>query len=349
MAYVLAGIDEAGYGPMLGPLTVGLSVFRVPESADGLVPNLWKLLGAGVCREPGRGGKADAHGRLAIADSKQLKLSNSVTTTHPLVHLERGVLGMLRLRSVESTDMSASDLLRIPATDVELFESLGVALPEHPCYGGEPVSIPLSGNVFSIGIGANVAAKAMIDKGVELLALRCRAVGESEFNRIVREKSNKAATSAGAIAEHLRFVWENWSGREGDKLGIVCDRLGGRASYADYLRWALRCEVEIVEQSELRSRYIITDGERRAGVAFLVEAESAHLSVALASMSAKLVRELAMNRFNRYWSQRMKAAPDAAIEALRPTAGYAQDARRWLDDAGPILTPADRQQLVRIA
>jgi hypothetical protein len=339
VGFILAGIDEAGYGPMLGPLTVGLSVFRVPDQPEGTPPNLWTLLSTGLCREPGRGGKADAKGRLAIADSKQLKLSNSVTTTHPLVHLERGVLGMLRLRTPGD---GAAESNNSPATDAELFAALGTTLPAHACYGGAAVPIPLSGSAFSIGIGANVAARAMVEHSVELLALRCRAVGEDEFNRIVREKNNKAATSAGAIAEHLRHVWERYAdpAMAGGKLGIVCDRLGGRACYADFLKWALRCEVEIVEESETRSKYVLTDGPRRAGVAFLVEGESAHLPVALASMAAKLVRELAMHRFNRHWS---------GMASLKPTAGYAQDARRWLDDAAPILTPTDRHQLVRIA
>jgi hypothetical protein len=60
-------------------------------------------------------------------------------------------------------------------------------------------------------------------------------------------------------------------------------------------------------------------------VIFEVEAEARHFPVALASMTAKLVRELAMMRFNRYWSGRMAE--------LKPTAGYRNDAHRWLDDA----------------
>ena len=42
---IYAGIDEAGYGPMLGPLCVGSSVFVMESHEDdGRVPDLWKHL-----------------------------------------------------------------------------------------------------------------------------------------------------------------------------------------------------------------------------------------------------------------------------------------------------------------
>jgi ribonuclease HII len=111
--------------------------------------------------------------------------------------------------------------------------------------------------------------------------------------------------------------------------------------------------VTIVEESETRSRYTVEEGgpgggggvHRRAGVSFLVEGERAHLPVALASMIAKLVRELAMQRFNRSWCEIARAR--ANIE-LKPTAGYATDAGRWLQDAREVLTRAEREAVVRI-
>jgi ribonuclease HII len=56
------------------------------------------------------------------------------------------------------------------------------------------------------------------------------------------------------------------------------------------------------------------------------------LPVALASMTAKYLRELAMTAFNSFWQQQQ---PD-----LRPTAGYPQDARRFAGEIDEI-----RQQL----
>jgi len=345
MSVVIAGIDEAGYGPMLGPLCVGMAVFRLSNLGDeAKVPNLWELLANGVCREPGRGGAHDGHGRVAVADSKKLKLSNSVTTTHPLVHLERGVLAFARCLDGSSEG---------PADDASLVGLLGSRFSGHCCYESEPRPLPLGLSTGQVLIAANVLRAALSQAGVTLLDLRCELMNESDFNRSVRDERSKAEANAAAFGRHIRYVWERWSGGgAGERVGVVCDRLGGRGAYGGFLSRALAgSEIEVVEESERRSRYVAKgrgpDGsERRAGLAFLVEGESAHLPVALASMVAKYVRELAMLRFNAHWCQVYR---DMLGLELKPTAGYRQDGQRWLDEASQVITEDDRRQIVRIA
>jgi ribonuclease HII len=65
-----------------------------------------------------------------------------------------------------------------------------------------------------------------------------------------------------------------------------------------------------------QSRYGVGPAEIR----FETKSER-HLPVALASMVSKYIRELAMNLFNRFWSERQAG--------LKKTAGYPVDALRF--------------------
>ena len=78
-------------------------------------------------------------------------------------------------------------------------------------------------------------------------------------------------------------------------------------------------------------------------VSFEVDADSGHMPVALASMLAKYTRELLMSRFNAYFARRL---PD-----VKPTAGYATDGQRWLEQVEPRLSELglSRERLCRLA
>lgn len=335
MGLIIAGVDEAGYGPLLGPLCVGMSVLRVDawQESEG-APNLWTLLKRGVCRKGG-----DKRGRLAVADSKQLKKSMATLgdspDAHPLRYLERGVLAFAHASGAGGGGGGQI------ADDVELLAFLGASPCRHACYAGERVALPLSWDRSQLAIAANSLRGVLTQAGVAALAMRCRVVDEEEVNACIREHGGKAPAVVFAVGEHLLAALKLAENFPGDSVRVVCDRLGGRTSYASLLaRLVPGSRVSVLEETPAQSRYSLTLGGQSVVVIFRVEAESAHMSVALASMIAKFSRELAMIRFNRAWTARM---PE-----LKPTAGYSKDARRWLSDAAPVLEPADRQRLVRI-
>lgn len=328
MSLLIAGIDEAGYGPTLGPLCVGMSVFRVRNWTRGdPAPDLWQLLSKAVCKKP-----SDSRGRIPIADSKALKLSNDSKTRHPLIHLERGVLAFLRWLECS------------PSNDSDLLSALGTTLPEAPWYSGDPIPLPLGQSAGQIAIAASTLVAAMEAAGVELVSLHCRVMPESEFNSIIERTGTKAEATAAAFGGHLRTLAA--TERNECCVRLVCDQLGGRTTYEGLITRELSgSEVTCLAESGEKSRYGVRTSKCSPDhdfiIQFMPEAEAAHLPVALASMAAKLTRELAMHRFNRYWCGKR---PE-----LKPTAGYSTDARRWLGDMRDVLANEERVAMVRMA
>src|SRR5262245_29769669 len=94
---ILAGIDEAGYGPLLGPLVVGCSAFELPDVNDALapLPCLWKRLRKLVSKKRPR-----TDSKLHVNDSK---LVYSPATG--LRQLERSVVTMAQASSQAMEDL----------------------------------------------------------------------------------------------------------------------------------------------------------------------------------------------------------------------------------------------------
>jgi hypothetical protein len=348
MPLIYAGIDEAGYGPLLGPLCVGLSVFEIDHWTEGQpAPDLWELLSRVVCRKP-----SDPKRRIAVDDSKALKLSNSSVTKHPLMHLERGVGAFLASLTNDAAP---------PATDAELFRALGVSMPREEWYHASTLDdqaraaaapFPAGLTHGEVAIAASLLRGGLESERVCIRSLSCEVLSESIFNEIVEAAGTKAAATEAALVKHLWSVWELAGARPNSAVRVVCDRQGGRANYTPLLSRAFP-DAQVLEthHSDTQSRYELTavdpDGSpRHMHVLFLVESERHHLPVALASMAAKLVRETMMHRFNTYWRIRASAA---GMKELKPTAGYRGDGQRWLTDLGDIATREERHTMTRRA
>ncbi|MBN1834970.1 MAG: hypothetical protein JW820_03910 [Spirochaetales bacterium] len=324
---VYAGIDEAGYGPILGPLVIVRSVFRV-ESMEpgGAPPCLWGLLPQLLCRrirETGSEGTRSRTrtlsldcGRIPINDSKLL-----YSLAAGLQHLERGVLALLPGPYDPPAD--AAELLDRLAFDPD---SRLATLPWYAEAAGE-TRLPVQASAAELPVLREAFRRESAGAGLRAEELSAAVVFEDRFNRLVGETRSKALCAWRFVAGHLAALWERF-GEQGPY--VVVDRQGGRRAYGPLLAGLFaRTRVEILAEEPEVSRYRLTGPGRRMQLEFRVQAEAAHLPVALASMAAKYVRELLMLRFQRYWT---RLAPE-----VRPTAGYFADGTRFLREIEPHL------------
>jgi hypothetical protein len=320
-----AGIDEAGYGPALGPLVVAGTAFVVREPpGDG---DLWAPLSDAVVRQA-RG----SDGRLVVNDSK-------VVYAGPLGlrRLEEGVLGFLHAGSAAPVQ-SGADLLSV------LAGGRPPAPDPHPWFrDAAGFALPLASNASAVLSKASVLRQALAQARVRPLALRAAVVLPPEFNRIVSRTRNKAMILFQRCGLLLQELWRHAGPGESC---VLVDRHGGRARYRKLLLDVFpHCQCDVLGEGEQCSAYRIRDdrdGARTLRVTFQEGGDSRALPTALASMVAKYVRELYMTAFNAYWQERQAG--------LKPTAGYHGDAHRFLRDIAPALHAegVDPALLVRI-
>lgn len=299
----VVGTDEAGYGPNLGPLVIAGTVWQTPGPA---APDSWyELLEGVVSASP----SAPAESRLWWADSKAVYRSGQ-----GLAALERGVLAALELVGER------------PATAREVWSLL---TGNDPLGGRDEIAAawpadfdpPLPLDPATVRPD-DAALRAWRDgftrTGIELTHIVARAVTPAEFNAACRLRETKGSV---LTAETLGLVARALTNEVTEATLILCDKHGARQRYQPWLQERFPEQlVEVRREAADESRYVWGAGKNRREARFVVRAER-HLPVALASMVAKYLRELAMRAFNEFWRRR--------VPELRPTAGYPVDARRF--------------------
>jgi len=320
---IVAGIDEAGLGPVLGPLVVSATAFSLPDAkADA---SMWQLLAGAVCRKSGKRST-----RIAIADSKELY--SGLRGQVGMGRLERGVLTMLATRGL--LPPSLEGLLEIicpPAIS---------QAAAYPWYGSVQLPLPQVSSLVEMVLSANALDSAMRQAQVKWLTVRSETVFEHEFNHLA-QTSGKGVMLLDVTCRLLMHLWQMPEAQK-DRLIIHVDRQGGRMRYLEPLSRVFEgCAFKIMEENETLSSYRLTAPGRYAEIYFVTDCENRQLPVALASMTSKYLRELFMRIYNSYWTHQ--------VPGLAPTAGYYADGQRFYQDILPVVRKMgiDQQTLYR--
>lgn len=302
---ILIGVDEAGYGPNLGPLVIAATCWSIPDAAA--VDDVDRL----VARRISRTRPAADDGRLWIADSKEVYQPGK-----GLAGLERSLWPLFSTLGVAPTTFGSLWTAVAP-------DSAGDRTAE-PWYAVDldlPVDWPADGEHLSqLGQGT---AGDLTAAGCMLTSVRARIVSPSRFNARLAETGNKGVVLSETT---LNLIASLWPAEFDARTYVYADKHGGRNRYAELLS-AVTGERMVMTLSEgaESSRYRIGKTEIRFGVR-----SERFLPVAMASMIAKYLRELAMRQFNEWWIAR--------IPGLAPTAGYPVDARRFWEATRELRT-----------
>jgi hypothetical protein len=344
---ILIGMDEAGYGPRYGPLVVAATAWEVDEEQEQLrnsdcglrngsgdvqsairnpqseirTYNLYRALRGAVTKSP-------SEFRIGIADSKALYRPKA-----GLRQLERGIHAVLAAMNRPASCWSAM---------VDTCAADPAGHHRGLCWhDGFDCRLPIDEDPDKFPkLVARLREKCEAS-GVLPIDIRARLVFPEEFNALVNHFGSKgdalSHVTIGLLREVIyslpvgsrlaaEFADSNLGTAERESSShvfVVCDKHGARNRYGALLQHHFSEHwVSPVHEGPAESCYEWGAEVSRVRVVFRVRGEK-YLQTALASMTAKYLRELAMRAFNEFWC--------AHLPGLIPTAGYPKDANRFRD------------------
>ncbi len=295
------GVDEAGYGPNLGPLVVAASLWKAP--LDFSEQQFLEAIKPVFSVRPW----SPACSHVPLGDSKQL-----YKTSHGLATLEAGLLAMLGL--LGEPPQPFGDLLRPLVCPRSLDR-----LHDTPWYAGfenlpVPSALPCMGEAMRL---TSLAGQVLDSHHLQLVSLRAAIICEPQFNTEINKFGSKGSLLSHTSLELVATLTEQLTA----PVEVFCDRQGGRKNYLPNLMEAFPDDwFHVIAVSPARSSYRNQDAQRSLNIHFSVGGDS-FPPTALASMLAKYLRERLMQPLNAFWQQ--------TVHDLEPTAGYPLDAKRF--------------------
>ncbi|PRQ06762.1 hypothetical protein [Enhygromyxa salina] len=312
-ALVRAGFDEAGLGPTLGPLVVAGFATRVRADGGRDHGPIDDLLGplASIVGPPGI-----RDGRVEVGDSKKIH-----TGAHKLARIERSALATVGW-VYGQVPRSVSELLELVL--VREFD-----VPDDrraPWWTMLDEALPIAGDRGDLEHAAGRLREVADAAGITPLWYRADLVSAARVNReLAAEHLLEGTKNTWATHAVLRLAKHAVDSVDAPTIALWCDKAGGRQAYLEPLHrvWPDSTKrIGVVLEQRDRSHYQVGLGRRRVELGFVMGGDRVDPRISWGSILAKYLRELILRAFNRYFAARV-------IE-LRPTAGYPEDAKRFI-------------------
>lgn len=261
---IVVGVDENGLGPLLGPLVATAVTIEV-DSYDAA-----KLRRRGL--------------RLGIHDSKQTSAFGHMAWTE--------ALSLALLEQLTG---------RVPQSFEELLTALSldpVATLREPCPDSTraqcwSADLPLPSFDGDLEAG-RLALQKLSRSGVEVTRVRSALACAGVLNQVFAKGGTRVSADLGLFE---RLLLDTRAQQSTDVLAL-CGMVGGIRDYPAYFSHFPSPSVSEAKHSK-RSRAYSVQG--LGDVRFVIDGDALHLPVGLASMVGKYVRELAMERHNRFY------------------------------------------------
>jgi len=319
--------DEAGYGPTLGPLVITATLWSAPRESP---PEVWyPHLAPEITVTPLKRAKAASENsacseRADIAQSRVERRRPVWIADSKKVY--RGSSGWHNLEKAALAILG--QLFQFPCDWKNLVRQLDPAarpwLHTVPWLATFDQDLPMTCEPGEIAAATQCLSDGLARNDFRLEQIRVQFLPAVRFNQLLERFGKKSDLLSRLTLELARQL-----APEVGQAHVWSDKHGGRDHYALHLDHVFPGnDIRVLQESREISEYEIMEPQRHIRFCFRAKAES-YFIVAASSIVSKYLREVAMCAFNEYW-RRLK--PD-----LRPTAGYPEDAQRFLTEISSLL------------